>query len=89
MTSKIVLSSGLPRVFEETGGGKVVPVCTRIEVNILHTLKLLLTRVQRLLAHQVATGPVGPSGASPIGGMDFSAEECDIGLYCVLTALTP
>lgn len=48
VTSKVVLTSSLPRVFEETGGGKVVPV---------------------------ATGPVGPSGISPIGGMDFSSDE--------------
>jgi len=48
VTSKVVLTSSLPRVFEETGGGKVVPV---------------------------ATGPIGPSGISPIGGMDFSSDE--------------
>jgi hypothetical protein len=48
VTSKVVLTSSLPRVFEETGGGKLVPV---------------------------ATGPIGPSGISPIGGLDFSPEE--------------
>lgn len=60
-TTKAVLSAPLPRVYEESGGGKVVPVSS--------------SQAAPAASGGGAPAPAGAPALLPIGGNDFNAED--------------